>query len=95
MFCYLSLAADENIYSSRTYEKVVHSYQKCSDWTKYRKRCAFFDIFLNSTNDKLNYNVSFLIAGQFGQVYLGTLLSDDLPQGKPVAIKTVKTRKYI
>ena len=45
------------------------------------------------SNIKMNYNITILIAGQFGQVYLGTLLSDDLPQGIPVAIKTVKSRK--
>ena len=57
------------------------------------EKVCFFDIFLNSSNIRMNYNITILIEGQFGQVYLGTLLSDDLPQGIPVAIKTVKSRK--
>ena len=51
--------------------------------------CFLLDFYYNFWN----YNIDIFIVGHFGQVYLGTLLSDDSPQGIPVAIKTVKARE--
>ena len=41
----------------------------------------------------MNYEIRIFLADHFGQVYLGTLLSDDSTQGKPVAIKMIESSK--